>query len=64
MDLSGHPRVLYLEQETVLVRSIGLGQTTDEVRRTVYSLAEADSNIHRTIRRKLPIRLVSGSKEI
>jgi hypothetical protein len=51
-DVSGHPRVLNSDQETVLVNRflhlerIGLGQTTDQVRRAAYSLAEANSLKH------------------
>jgi hypothetical protein len=51
-DVSGHPRVLYSDQETVLVnrllhlKRIGLGQTVDQVRRAAYSLAEAKSLKH------------------
>jgi hypothetical protein len=51
-DLSGHPRVLNFDQETVLINRllhlerIGLGQTADQVRRAAYSLAEANSLKH------------------
>jgi hypothetical protein len=51
-DLSGHPRVLNSDQESILVNRllylerIGLVQTADKVMRTAYSLVEANSLKH------------------
>jgi hypothetical protein len=51
-DVSGHPRILNSDQETVLVNRLlhlernGMGQTADQVRRSAYSLAETNSLKH------------------